>query len=142
MAKSITLLAGIIFIGTAVCFAERAPLQPRKANPYTGAIVVRADTGEVLFEDMADVMAYPASVLKLMDLLLVLEAVEGGSLRLEDQVLVDAEAAGMGGSQVYLAEGEQFSVDELLYALMTQSANDAAVALARHVAGSKDAPTQ
>ena len=115
-----------------------AGVTPRATDPYVGAIVIDADSGEVLYEDHADAMGYPASVLKLMDLLLVLDAVEQGVLRLDDIVHVDAEAAGMGGSQVYLAEGEAFSVDELLYALMIQSANDVATALAKRVAGSKD----
>jgi D-alanyl-D-alanine carboxypeptidase (penicillin-binding protein 5/6) len=132
------MLAAMLFLA-AESMAGRAPLPVRAANPYAGAIVVRADTGAVLMEDRADALAYPASVLKLMDLLLVLEAVEDGTLSLEDRVHVDAEAAGMGGSQVYLAEGEVFSVDELLYALMIQSANDAALALAKRVAGGKEA---
>lgn len=118
--------------------AGRAPLQPRKADPCLGAIVVNAGTGEVLIEENADAMGYPASMIKLMDLLLVLEQVEQGGATLEQDVRVDAESAGMGGSQVYLAENELFSVNELLYALMIQSANDAAVALAKRLAGSTD----
>ncbi len=109
------------------------------ATPYRGAIAVDAADGRVLFEDKADAVGYPASVLKLMTLLLVLERVDLGALRLEDPVTVSAEASRMGGSQVYLKEKEVFTIDELLYALMIQSANDAAVALAQHVAGSRDA---
>lgn len=108
-------------------------------DPYVGAIVVHAADGRVLFEDNADAIAYPASVLKLMTLLLVTDKVDAGALRLGDRVRVSAEASRMGGSQVYLKEGETFTVDELLDALMVQSANDAAVALAQHVAGSRDA---
>lgn len=108
-------------------------------DPYVGAIVVNAADGRVLFEDNADAIAYPASVLKLMTLLLVIEKVDAGALRLGDRVRVSGEASRMGGSQVYLKEGETFTVDELLDALMIQSANDAAVALAQHVAGSRDA---
>jgi D-alanyl-D-alanine carboxypeptidase (penicillin-binding protein 5/6) len=107
-------------------------------SPYVGAIVVDAETGEVLFEDGADRKTYPASVVKMMDLLLVLEAVERGEVALDDSVRVTAEAAKTGGSQVYLKENEVLVVDDLLYALMIQSANDAAVALAIHVGGSRD----
>lgn len=106
-------------------------------DPYAGAIVIEAVTGQVLFEDNADAIGYPASVIKLMDLLLVQEAIQRGALALEDAVPVRADAARMGGSQVYLKEGEVFTVDEMLFALIVQSANDAAVALAQHVAGTK-----
>src|SRR5712671_1681149 len=108
-------------------------------NPYLGAIVVDAASGKVLFEDNPDVKGYPASVLKLMDLLIILEKVEQKQLSFQDQVPVSAKAAKTGGSQVYLAEKESFTMDEMLYALMVKSANDAAVALAEKVAGTTDA---
>jgi serine-type D-Ala-D-Ala carboxypeptidase (penicillin-binding protein 5/6) len=108
-------------------------------NPYRGAIVVDAASGRVLFEDQADVRGYPASMQKLMDLLIILDKIEHGQLSLQDKVPVSAKAAKTGGSQVWLAEKEVFSLDEMLYALMVQSANDAAVALAEKVAGSTDA---
>jgi D-alanyl-D-alanine carboxypeptidase (penicillin-binding protein 5/6) len=116
-----------------------AALEVRSDNPYLGAIVVDAATGKVLFEDNADAEGYPASVVKLMVLLIILEAVESDRLSLDELVTVTAEAARMGGSQVYLKEKEVFSVDEMLYALVVKSANDAAVALAIHYAGSKKA---
>ncbi|HWH71924.1 MAG TPA: serine hydrolase, partial [Candidatus Sulfotelmatobacter sp.] len=86
-------------------------------NPYLGAIVVDAATGKVLFEDQADAKGYPASVLKLMDLLIILEKIEQGQLKLTDQVPVSAKSAKTGGSQVWLAEKESFTLDEMLYAL-------------------------
>ncbi len=107
-------------------------------DPYLGAIAVDAAIGRVLFEDQADAPGYPASVLKLMDLLIVLERIEQRQLSLQDPVPVSAKASRTGGSQVWLAEKETFTVDELLYALMVQSANDAAVALAEKVAGTTD----
>jgi len=115
----------------------QAAVQTLARDPYVGAILVEADTGRVLADDGADRVAYPASVVKLMTLLVVLDRVDAGLLSLREPVTVTAEAARMGGSQVYLAEHEVFTVDDLLYALMIQSANDAAVALAVHVAGSK-----
>jgi D-alanyl-D-alanine carboxypeptidase (penicillin-binding protein 5/6) len=108
-------------------------------DPYLGAIVVDAATGRVLFEDHADTKGYPASVQKLMDLLIIFERIEHGKLSLQEQVPVSAKAAKTGGSQVWLAEKESFSVDDMLYALMVQSANDAAVALAEKVAVTTDA---
>ncbi len=113
--------------------------QTMARNPYLGAIAVEARTGRILFEDQADVKGYPASVLKLMDLLLILERIERGQLSLRDQVAVSAKAAQAAESKVYLSEGESFSLEEMLYALMVKSANDAAVALAEKVAGSTDA---
>jgi D-alanyl-D-alanine carboxypeptidase (penicillin-binding protein 5/6) len=111
-------------------------------NPYLGAIVVESSTGKVLFEQQADAKGYPASVLKLMDLLIVLEKVEQGQLSLQDQVPASAKASHTGGSRVWLKEKESFPLDEMLYALMVQSANDAAVALAEKVAGSTEAFTE
>lgn len=113
----------------------RADIGDRTRDPYQGAIVVDADTGKVLFEDGADRPGYPASVIKLMDILIIQEKIEAGQLSLSNQVTVTAEAAKIGGSQVYLAEKEVFSIEDLLYALMIQSANDAATALALHVGG-------
>jgi D-alanyl-D-alanine carboxypeptidase (penicillin-binding protein 5/6) len=83
-------------------------------------------------------VVYPASVLKIMDMLVILDQLEQGKVRLDQMVQVTKEAAQMGGSQVYLDPSEQFSVEDLLYALAVQSANDAAVALAVHVAGSTE----
>ncbi|MBU1694768.1 MAG: D-alanyl-D-alanine carboxypeptidase [Verrucomicrobia bacterium] len=125
------------FLAAQPAIAQRADIPLLSTDPYQGAIVVGAD-GEVLFEDKADAPGYPASMVKLMNLLLILEGVDRGTLNLQDPVVVTAEAAGMGGSQVFLKEGEVFSIEELLYAMMIQSANDAAVALALKVAGTKD----
>jgi D-alanyl-D-alanine carboxypeptidase (penicillin-binding protein 5/6) len=118
--------------------AGAVPAAPVSRDPYIGAIVVDADSGEELFAQNADQTCHPASVLKLMDLLIILEKIQSGAVKLEDPVPVTAEASRTGGSQVYLKEGEVFTVDEMLYALMVQSANDAAVALAIKLAGSKE----
>jgi D-alanyl-D-alanine carboxypeptidase (penicillin-binding protein 5/6) len=114
----------------------RASLPLRSADPYLGAMVVDAATGQSLFERGADQAGFPASVIKLMDMLVLLDRIQAGQLNLTDTVTVTADAARVGGSQVYLAERETFSVEDLLYALMIQSANDAATALALHVCGS------
>ena len=106
--------------------------------PYIGAIAIDAATGKVLFEDQADAKGYPASMLKLMDLLIVKEKLEAGQISLQDQVPVSAKAAKTGGSQVWLAEKESFTLEDMLYALMIQSANDAAVAIAEKVGGTTE----
>lgn len=124
--------------------AAPTPAQPAKKgviarNPYLGAIAIDAASGQVLFEDQADAKGYPASVLKLMNLLIILERIEQGQFSFQDQVVVSAKASKTGGSQVWLAEKEVFTIDELLYALIVQSANDAAVALAEKIAGTAEA---
>ncbi len=107
-------------------------------DPYVGAIVIDAASGKVLFEDGADSKGHPASMLKLMDMLIILEKLQQGQLTLQDQVPVSARASKVGGAQVYLAEHESFPLEEMLYALMVQSANDVAVALAEKVGGSTE----
>lgn len=119
-------------------WAGREKIETVSRDPYISALVIDADTGKTLIDDNSTLKAYPASVLKMMVLLVVLEQIENGALDLYDMVQVTPEAARMGGSQVYLDPKEQFSVEDLLYALMIQSANDAAVALAVHVSGSKE----
>ena len=117
--------------------AARARIETLKDSPYRGAITV-ADDGTVLFKDGEDKLCYPASIVKLMMLLIIQGKIEAGTLSLDEKVIVTAEAARMGGSQVYLAENEIFSIEDLLFSLIIQSANDTAVALAVHVAGSKE----
>jgi serine-type D-Ala-D-Ala carboxypeptidase (penicillin-binding protein 5/6) len=135
---TLSILFFIIMVAGTSWGAGRAHVTSIAKDPYLSALVVDADTGKVLFADHAEVAAYPASVLKLMNLLVILDRIKAGSLRLDEMVPVTTEAAKTGGSQVYLDPKEQFSIEELLYALMVQSANDAAVALASHVAGSKE----
>lgn len=100
------------------------------------AILMEATTGAVLYTQNAEEALPPASVTKIMTLLLVMEAVDAGTIHLDDTVTVSANAASMGGSQVYLKEGEQMSLEDLLKSVVIASANDAAVALAEYVYGS------
>ena len=103
------------------------------------AILMDAKTGTVLFEQNADAALPPASVTKVMTLLLVMEAIDSGRISLDDKVSVSEEAAKMGGSQVYLEPGETMQVEELIKCVVIASANDAAYALAEHVSGSEEA---
>lgn len=116
----------------------RAAIPDRVREPYLGAIAIDAHSGKVLVEDRPDEKGYPASVLKIMDLMIILDKVQAGTVKLSDTVKVPAEAAKVGGSQVWLDPRESFTVEDLIYALMVQSANDAAVALALHISGSKE----
>ena len=103
------------------------------------AILMDAETGTVLYTKNASEPLPPASVTKIMTLLLVAEAIDAGTVSLSDKVYVSANAASMGGSQIFIKEGEEFSVEELLKSTVIASANDAAVALAELVAGSESA---
>lgn len=138
MMKRCLLCILLVLMMVPATWAARAPVKTLAQDPYASALLIEADSGKVLFEANADAKLYPASVLKLMDLYVLLDRIERGALKLEEMVQVTVEAAKTGGSQVYLDPKEQFSVEDLLYALMVQSANDAAVALATHVAGSKE----
>ena len=102
------------------------------------AILVEKTTGRVLYEKNPDEKMRPASVTKIMTILLIMEAIENGQLNYNDTVTASAYATSMGGSQVYLKENEQMSVDDMLKCIVVASANDACVAMAEHIAGSVD----
>ena len=106
------------------------------------ALLMEKETGQLLFEQNAHEKLPPASVTKIMTMLLVMEALDSGAISPDDMVTVSANAAGMGGSQVYLKQGEQMSVTELLKCVAVVSGNDCAVALAEHIAGSESAFVQ
>ncbi|HQY06034.1 MAG TPA: D-alanyl-D-alanine carboxypeptidase family protein [Lacunisphaera sp.] len=117
------------------CFA--GSLAAKEARPaYLGAIVIDAADGRVLFEDRADTVSPPASMTKLMTFAVVHDKLASGALTPEAPVTVTAEDSRIGGTQVWLKQGEVFPVDDLLYAMMIQSGNDTAHALARAAGGS------
>ena len=122
---TLTLLTALI----APCSAVEIPLTSHSA------LLMEKTTGEVLFAQNEHEALAPASVTKIMTMLLVMEAIDEGSIALDDVVTVSAHAASMGGSQVFLSEGEQITVDDLLKSLCVSSGNDASVALAEHVSG-------
>lgn len=101
------------------------------------AILMDAETGTVLYSKNPGEPLPPASVTKIMTLLLVAEAIRDGEVALDDKVIVSANAASMGGSQIFIKEGEEFTVEELLKSTVIASANDAAVALAEQISGSE-----
>ena len=100
------------------------------------AILMEATTGTVIYTQNANAALPPASVTKVMTLLLVMEAIDTGAIKLSDTVTASATAASMGGSQIYLKEGEQMVLEDLLKSVIIASANDAAVALAEYLCGS------
>lgn len=117
--------------------AKKAPTRPADdKTAFKGAIVVDAATGSVLYEDRADFVTPPASMTKLMTFAVLYDHLASGALALTTPVKITNEDAKIGGTQVFLDPRETFPVEELIYAMMIQSANDAAYALARTTAGS------
>ena len=102
------------------------------------AIMIEESTGKVLFENNADEMRAPASMTKIMTLLLIMEHIETGKIKLTDKVMISENASGMGGSQVFLEAGTEMTVDELIKAICIASGNDAAVAMAEFIGGSEE----
>lgn len=106
--------------------------------PCRSAILIEPESGRVLYEKDADSPYPPASITKIMTMLLVMEAVDSGQMSLNDSVICSEHASSMGGTQIWFEPGEQMTVHELLKATAVASANDAAVALAEQVAGSEE----
>lgn len=103
------------------------------------AVLMEASTGEIIFEQNADERRSPASITKIMTLLLTFEAIEDGKVSLEDSVITSEYASSMGGSQVFLAQGETQSLKTMIKCITVASGNDASVAVAEHIAGSESA---
>ena len=119
--------------------------QPSCADETTGgilltcpsAILMEASTKSVIYEKAPDERRSPASITKIMTAILIFDAIESGKISLEDEVVTSAYAKSMGGSQVYLEEGEKQTVDTLIKCIMVSSGNDASVAMAEYIAGSE-----
>lgn len=106
------------------------------------AILTEASTGRVIYEKNADESLHPASITKIMTLLIIFDAIDDGSIAPDDTVTVSEHAASMGGSQVFLEPGETQSVETMIKCIAIASANDACVAMAEHISGSEDAFVQ
>ena len=126
-------------IDTAIFMGEALPVSTVTELAITAphAILMEKESGKVIFEKDADTKREPASVTKVMTVLLIAEALNGGSLKMDDMVTTSAFATSMGGSQIYLEEGEQMSVRDMLKSIIVSSANDAAVAMAEHISGTE-----
>ena len=130
MKKLAVLLCALLVLGTSARALEvSAP----------SAVLMEKETGTVLFAKDEHAKLEPASVTKVMTLLLTMEAIDAGILHYDDVITASAHACSMGGSQIWLEENEQMTVDDMLKAVCVVSANDCAVALAEAVAGSEDA---
>ncbi|MGI6268214.1 MAG: D-alanyl-D-alanine carboxypeptidase family protein [Acutalibacteraceae bacterium] len=134
--KSIsTTILALVFISSMTIFvsAEEMPVQVNAKS----AVLMDCSTGKVLMSMNENEKLYPASVTKIMSMLLVTEAIDSGKIALSDTVTASPDATAKGGSQIWLKEGETMTVDDLLKATAIGSANDACTALADHIAGSE-----
>lgn len=125
------MLTGCLSLGTLAVNESEIDIRAK------AAVLMDASTGQVLYSFNENEKLYPASVTKIMPLLLFMEAVDNGKIALTDTVTTSPTAAGKGGSQIWLKEGEEMTVDELLRATAIASANDACTALGEHIAGSE-----
>lgn len=129
------ILMAALLLSTVQAVAVQQPTLPLSA---ASALLMEKESGQVLYEQNSQEQMEPASVTKIMTLLLIMEALQEQRIHKEDMVTISAHAAGMGGSQVYLEQGEQMSVHELVKCITVVSGNDAAVAMAEYLAGSEE----
>lgn len=134
--RRLALLLGLLFTVTALTAKTHPRAAAESEGSFKGAITIDAATGNVLYESNADIVSPPASMTKLMTFLVVSDKLQSGALTLQTPVPITVEDSRIGGTQVYLDPKETFTVEELIYAMMIQSANDAAHALARTAGGS------
>ncbi|AHF07329.1 D-alanyl-D-alanine carboxypeptidase family protein [Desulfitobacterium metallireducens] len=126
---------GVVQAAPATAPAQGAELQTEAAS----AILMDAESGQILYQKEANKELAPASVTKLMTMLVAADAVESGRVKLTDKVTASENACSLGGSQIYLEPGESFSLEEMLISIAVGSANDACVAVAEHISGSHEA---
>lgn len=141
MKKIVLLLSPLILItfllSPAIAAEEKSSID--LANEAKSAILIERDTGTVLFDKNSNEQLPPASMTKIMTMLLIMEAIDSGKLKMDEKIRTSEYAASMGGSQIFLEPGEEMTTEELLKAIAIGSANDASVALAERIAGSEEA---
>lgn len=135
----LTALLSVAIIANLCFFSYADNSDPPVEIKAKAAVLMDASTGKILMKHNENEKLYPASVTKIMPLLLITEAIDEGKIALSDVVTVSGSAASKGGSQIWLKEGEQMTVDDLLKATAVYSANDACTALGEYLAGSDDA---
>ena len=133
--KVCLLLAACLLVGMLPVWVQAVDMQ----IPAKSALLMEMETGTVLYAANEHEALAPASVTKVMTLLLIMEAIDGGRIGWEDTVTASEEAAAKGGSQIYLKVGETMSVSDMVKAIAVSSANDCACAMAEHIAGSETA---
>ncbi|MDO4292225.1 MAG: D-alanyl-D-alanine carboxypeptidase family protein [Eubacteriales bacterium] len=133
------LAAAMVILSVCVPAAKTYAAEGAVAVAAPSAVLMEVSTGKIIYEKEADRVCSPASITKIMTLLLIFEALEKGQIRLTDEVITSEHAQSMGGSQVFLEKGELQTVETLIKCIAVASGNDAAVAMAEHLAGTEEA---
>lgn len=133
----ISLIVSALIVFITVKDTEAKSIELNIQSP--SAILMDKDTGTVIFDKNSHEKLPPASMTKIMTMILIMEEIEKGTLRWDEKVRTSAKAASMGGSQIFLEEGEEMTVEDLMKAIAIASANDASVALAERIAGTEEA---
>jgi len=132
-----------LFLALLILLTYPCPVRAEESSPLnitsTSVLLMEASTGTVIYEKNADEVLYPASITKIMTLILIFDALESGKIQKTDVVRVSEYAASMGGSQVFLETGEEQTADTLIKCIAVASANDGCVAMAEHIWGSEAA---
>lgn len=137
--RIITWVLLLMLIMAEICPVKiQGAVQPAPEISAPGAVLMEPSTGTVLYEKNGEEQRSPASITKIMTLLLIFEALEDGQITLEEEVVTSAYAKSMGGSQVFLEEGEKQTVETLIKCIVVASGNDASVVMAEHLAGSEE----
>ncbi|RAS79310.1 D-alanyl-D-alanine carboxypeptidase family protein [Priestia endophytica] len=132
----LVLLLGVSTLSPSAFGAEKKA--PSLAEKAESAILIERDTGEILYEKNGDEKLPPASMTKVMTMILIMDALDKGKIKMSDKVRTSEHAASMGGSQIFLEPGEEMTVEQMLKGIAIASGNDASVAMAEHIAGSEE----
>ena len=136
--KIIVFLLTMLVLPFTIYGAETVSNEIDLGQNAKSAILIEQSTGQILFEKNSHEKIPPASMTKMMSLLLIMESIDTGKIKLDDKVSVSKNASNMGGSQILLEEGEEMSVEDLLKGISIASGNDAVVALAEYIGGTED----
>ena len=136
--KKLLLFLGLLFIPFVIQASETVSNEVDLASNAKSTIIIEQSSGQVLYEKNSHEKIAPASMTKMMSLLLIMEKIDSGKIKLDDVVTVSKNASSMGGSQILLEENEQMTVQDLLKGVAIASGNDAVVALAEYIAGTED----
>ena len=138
MKRIVIFLFSILIMPFYIYGAETVDNEINLAEGAKSAIIIEQSTGRILFEKNSHEKIPPASMTKMMSLLLIMESIDSGKIKLSDKVTVSKNASSMGGSQILLEEGEEMSVEDLLKGVSIASGNDAVVALAEYIGGTEE----
>ena len=138
-AKKVLVSLSAVVMALILPFFQSIPANASVAVSSPSVILIESSTGETIYEINSTERRSPASITKIMTLLLTFEALDSGKISLDDQVVTSEYASSMGGSQVYLAQGEVQTLDTMIKCIAVSSGNDASVAVAEHIAGSEEA---